>query len=76
VAGIGMLKRVARLAATALPMVALAACGEDASSGGVEPVPTDSPSDSPSGSESPSELASPSVLIVVKGVNGLVFQVR
>ena len=60
-----MLERVAGLAATALLVGVLAACGDDASSGGAEPLPSDSStaSDSPSetASESASETASPSV---------------
>src|SRR5688572_23618527 len=56
-----MLERVTGLAATALLVGVLAACGDDASSGGAEPLPTDSAETSDSPSDSPSETASPSV---------------
>ena len=56
-----MLERVAGLAATALLVGVLAACGDDASSGGAEPLPSDSATGSDSPSDSPSETASPSV---------------
>jgi heat shock protein HslJ len=54
---IGTLKRFAGLAATVLLLGTLVGCGDDASSGGAEPLS----SDSTGGSESPSESASPSV---------------
>ena len=54
---IATFERVAGLAATALLVGVLAACGDDASSGGAEPLP----SDSATGSDSPSETATSSV---------------